>query len=430
MPTIRIHVLVILGILPLASGCHLTRHQKGIAARAQKVAIEPANTPRELCKTTLPTYRIEPPDILDIEAVRIVPRSDYRLNTTDVLRIQVKRAEFRRLAPGDTVTIRVPAAPALAPIDDLFLIQPDGTVSLGANYGSVKIAGDTLEQAEERIETKLDEILKLPETYVALSQAGVPVDGEFSIELDGTVDFGAPYGAVALDGLTITKARQMLNEHFKQFFEAPAITINLLQASILQQIVGEHMVGPDGSITLGIYGSVPVAGLTVAEVSELVEAQLAIYLDEPQVATSVLSYNSKVFYIIANGGGLGDGVYRFPVTGNETVLDALSLIQGLPQGSSYRMWVARPTPEKGQYVTMPIDWADLTSLAATETNYQLLPGDRLYIDHDPMMAFDNGIAKLTAPLERIMGFSILGAETATRMSGKVLSGGGNPRTNF
>ncbi|MGC4006116.1 MAG: hypothetical protein QM811_24550 [Pirellulales bacterium] len=33
---------------------------------------------RELDKTTLPTYTIEPPDVLTIETQRIVPRSPYK----------------------------------------------------------------------------------------------------------------------------------------------------------------------------------------------------------------------------------------------------------------------------------------------------------------------------------------------------------------
>jgi hypothetical protein len=37
------------------------------------------------------------------------------------------------------------------------------------------------------------------------------------------------------------------------------------------------------------------------------------------------------------------------------------------------------------------------------------------------------MTKLIAPLERIMGFVLLGTGTATRLSGRVLQGGGNPR---
>jgi hypothetical protein len=76
---------------------------------------------------------------------------------------------------------------------------------------------------------------------------------------------------------------------------------------------------------------------------------------------------------------------------------------------------------------LPVDWRSLASLGATESNYQLLPGDRLYVAQDQLVAFDRALGKLITPFERMMGFSILGAETATRFSGRVLQGGGNPR---
>ena len=63
------------------------------------------------------------------------------------------------------------------------------------------------------------------------------------------------------------------------------------------------------------------------------------------------------------------------------------------------------------------------------TNYQLMPGDRVYVAEDKWVAFDTKIAKVTAPFERIFGFSILGADTVTRFSGDVLRGGGDQRFN-
>lgn len=424
-----VRLACLLGLLAV-TGCQSMHKRHAISAKADQVSIKPRETPRELCKTTLPTYLIEPPDILDIEAVRLVPRSDYRLNTADAVRVTVRREKLRRLASGDSIVVRVPGAPAVAPLEGVFLVQPDGTVSLGSPYGAVQVAGLSIDDATKAVETSIADVLKAPKTFLSLSEAAVPFDQELSIEIDGRIDFGSPYGSLFVDGMTIAEARVAIASHFQTFFDAPAVTINLLQPSSLQQVVGEHLVGPDGTVSLGVYGSVSVVGLTLEQANAAIEARLSLLLDEPSVSTSVIAYNSKVYYVIAEGGGLGDGVFRFPVTGNDTVLDAVSLIQGLPQGSSYRMWVARPTPQAGRYVTMPIDWADLTSLAATETNYQLLPGDRLYIVHDPMLAFDNHLAKLLAPLERIAGFSILGAETATRLSGNVLEGGGNPRVNF
>ena len=70
-------------------------------------------------------------------------------------------------------------------------------------------------------------------------------------------------------------------------------------------------------------------GQTLAEAKQSIERHLSQSLDQPKVSLSVFGYNSKVYYVILQGAGLGDGVYRFPVTGNETVLDAIAQINGL-----------------------------------------------------------------------------------------------------
>jgi hypothetical protein len=58
-----------------------------------------------------------------------------------------------------------------------------------------------------------------------------------------------------------------------------------------------------------------------------------------------------------------------------------------------------------------------------------MPGDRVFVAEDKLVAFDTNLAKLLAPIERAMGFTLLGTGTVTRLSGKVLRGGGNPRNN-
>ena len=49
-----------------------------------------------------------------------------------------------------------------------------------------------------------------------------------------------------------------------------------------------------------------------------------------------------------------------------------------------------------------------------------MPGDRLYVAHDRLVALDNAILKLARPIERVFGFTIIGTGAASRLSGKVL----------
>jgi polysaccharide export outer membrane protein len=127
--------------------------------------------------------------------------------------------------------------------------------------------------------------------------------------------------------------------------------------------------------------------------------------------------------VVTQGAGLGDGIYRFPITGNETVLDAISQMGGLQQISSKRIWLARPTPEPYKVQVLPVHWEAITAQASPATNYQILPGDRIFIAEDKWIALDTTLAKFTAPLERVMGFSLLGVGTVSRFSGDVLGRG-------
>ncbi len=340
--------IALLGLLLATNGCC------GPEARpVESNVMQPQIMPRELCKTVLPPYVIEPPDILLIEAVRVVPKAPYRLKTSDVLAIQVL------------------GTPTDMPIAGTRQIEPGGVVRLGPRYGAVSVAHLTVEEAEIAI-----------------------------------------------------------REHLRRTIKEPVVTVSLAEIAGKQQIAGQHLVGPDGTVTLGIYGSVRIVGMTLPQAKFCIEQYLSQYLDEPEISMEVWAYNSKVYYVVTQGAGLGDAVYRFPVTGNETVLDAISQINGLNQLSSKQIWIARPSDCPGQCQILPVEWDAITAHASAGTNFQLLPGDRVFVAEDKYVAFDNGLAKFLAPAERIMGFSVFGAGTATRFSGPVLSGGGNPRSNF
>jgi polysaccharide export outer membrane protein len=311
--------------------------------------IENAPLPRELAKTSLPPYVIETPDILLIDAVRVVPRPPYRIEPLDALLVQV--------------TDGLPNEPPLAAA---VTVEPDGTVNLGPTYGSFLVADKTLEEARQAIEQQLRQ--------------------------------------------TFTKVR---------------VGVSLAQTRAAQQIRGEHLVRPDGTVALGVYGSVHVSGRTLDEAKAAIEAHLANFLLRPEVSVDVFSYNSKVYYVITDGGGYGEQVYRLPSTGNETVLDAIGQILGLPAvASKRRIWVARPSPDcAGCDLILPVNWRALTQCGKTATNYQIFPGDRIYVQAQPLITADAVLARVLAPVERILGVTLLGASTVQSIQ-TVGQGGG------
>lgn len=298
----------------------------------------PDSTPREKAKVTLPDYLIEPPDILKIEAVNLVPKSPYRLHVFDVLTISSSGLD------DEAITGEYP-------------IQSDGTVQLGHSFGSIQAVDLTREELEQAILAKLKKTHTEPKVWVTVSQIGAQ-----------------------------------------------------------QQIAGEHLVAPDGKVNLGSYGRVRVVGMTMDEARQAVENHLSQFLEKPEISLDVLGYNSKVYYVVTQGAGLGDQVVILPARGNETVLDAIGQIQGLQSNSSTRMWLARPGyNEAGGDQILPVDWVAVTQRGDIATNYQIMPGDRLYVSEDKLVALDTALAKAFSPMERIFGVTLLGTNTAQRI---------------
>lgn len=236
-----------------------------------------------------------------------------------------------------------------------------------------------------------------------------PIDGYYLVEAEGIVSLGPAYGAVRVAGMTIEEATHEVTQQLQTILQRPEVSIQLARSAGTQQLTGTYLVQPDGSINLRQYGMVQVVGKTVTEARLAVERQLGQYCDSPSVAVDVVGYRSQNYYVITAGADIGESVQRFPVTGNETVLDAIGQIQGLSRVSSKTMWVARPNPGGcGTEDVLPVDYVAIARGGVTDTNYQILPGDRIYIVDDKLVAANNYLGHLTSPIERLLSISSLG----------------------
>jgi polysaccharide export outer membrane protein len=188
------------------------------------------------------------------------------------------------------------------------------------------------------------------------------------------------------------------------------------------------LVRPDGTVSLGIYGSVLVAGFDLETAKGLIEHHLQKYMEKPEISLDVSGYNSQVFYIIYDGAGHGDQMYRLPITGKETVLDAIGMVSGLSVVASKKnIFIARPALVNGQEnLVLPVDWNGITREGATATNYQIFPGDRLYVQAAPLITFMTYLDRALAPLDRVMGGVLLGSSvyTTIRFMGRNNTGNG------
>jgi polysaccharide export outer membrane protein len=197
----------------------------------------------------------------------------------------------------------------------------------------------------------------------------------------------------------------------------------------VQPFSGPFQVRLDGTVTLGFWGNVPVAGLTMEQAAEAIRQQvvnnpvLADFKTKPEsiiVILDVTAYNSKRYYVLFDGAGFGEQVVSFPITGSETVLDAIANVGGLSDVASKRnIWVARRTPHPGQpWQILPVDWVGISQHGITFTNYQILPGDRIYVKAQKLVTIERTMARILAPIERAFGITLLGASTVNQISGR------------
>ena len=332
-------ILLVLSLaVSLSTGCH-TLSTRNFELE-QHVAPED-RIPNEEFKTTLPRYVVEPPDILLIDALRVIPKAPYRLEPLDIVQIESEN------------------------------VLPD-----------------------------------------------YPISGEYQIDASGRVNLGNQYGKVTIAGMTIDESEKAIQDKLLELLVNPVTTVNLLETAGSQQIAGEHQVAPDGMVNLGTYGQVYVAGLTLEQVKDAIEKKLDEYLEAPEVIVDVSAYNSKFYYVISDGAGLGDQVVRLPINGGETVLDAISEIGGLGGQATKDIWIARPSADHGGYEQrLPIDWDAICKKGISATNYQIFPGDRVYIRASELNRLDAIVARATAPVERIAGTMFLGTATIRNLGG-------------
>ncbi|GAC1312460.1 MAG: hypothetical protein NVSMB14_14340 [Isosphaeraceae bacterium] len=178
--------------------------------------------------------------------------------------------------------------------------------------------------------------------YTALP--GRPLEGGRLVQADGTINLGY-YGIVKVNGLTLEQAKRKIVAHLRQFM--PDEPLGLLAFDDR----GEPIVDKEGK---------PV--MVAAENSQ-------------RVSVAFGTNASKVFYVQGQVKTTG----RFPYTGNETVLDALSYAGGLTEdaeGSGLKL--VRPARDGKPTKILSIYYNDLLN-GEVDHNYQIFPGDRLIV---------------------------------------------------
>jgi hypothetical protein len=173
--------------------------------------VPPPAVPYELSKVMPAPHVIEPPDILLIDAIRIVSKPPYHIEPLDVLGIEV------------------PDAPLDRPIRGYYAVDASGTINLGFTYGKVPVVGLTMDQAKTAIEKHLRATIKPPHevrVQLAASKAMQQIRGEHLVQRDNTINLGT-YGRVVVGGLTIPEAKQAIEAHLVNYLSKPEVSVDV-----------------------------------------------------------------------------------------------------------------------------------------------------------------------------------------------------------
>ncbi|MFZ0710272.1 MAG: polysaccharide biosynthesis/export family protein [Terrimicrobiaceae bacterium] len=174
---------------------------------------------------------------------------------------------------------------------------------------------------------------------------------------------------VAMAALIVSGALMAQNDANYRFAPNDLVDFRVFQEPELDAVI---RVSGDGNAIFPLVGSVPIAGKTVGEATELLSQRYRDgYLVNPQVTLTVRTYGRKVFTIL--GQVLKPGSY--PIEGSESVslLDAIGMAGGYTRiANPGKVTVKRR--EGGQETIIRVD-ARKMARSSSEASFLIQPGD-------------------------------------------------------
>lgn len=202
-------------------------------------------------------------------------------------------------------------------------------------------------------------------------------------------------------GIARENAKQVLPPRALQ--PGDALLVEPLNLERDLRLPADQVVLADGTLDLGPYGRVIVAGRDLEQTESLIEQQIAYQMRQQEAdckqfisdqdSDSVqqeplpddcdaIAVNVRLldpvdrFYVLGEVNAPG----AYPLSGSETVLDAIVSAGGLTSSANpCQILLARPTDPCECRVTLPVCYREIVQMGNTATNYQMQPGDRVFV---------------------------------------------------
>ena len=222
-------------------------------------------------------------------------------------------------------------------------------------------------------------------------------------------------------------AKQVLPQYLIEPGDVLLVEVTDLNSTV--RLPGDQTVQPDGTIDLGRYGPLDVAGRTVAQIESDAQRMVTAFEHdaqrkgehrdgqrgdslrsdglrsdglrgdglrggglrgggplsdrqsrEPDVPVELnvrlVEPTSKVYYVTGEVNAPG----AYPLVGRETVLDAIIEAGDLTdRANRHKIILSRPSAPGQCRLVLPICYRHIVQLGDTTTNYQIRPGDRIFV---------------------------------------------------
>lgn len=134
---------------------------------------------------------------------------------------------------------------------------------------------------------------------------------------------------------------------------------------------GQYKVGPDGDITLPLFGTIPLQGLTREEAAARIQTRIEEQYRDPRVSVIVEEFNNNNVFLL----GAFEWPGEYKLESQVTLLQALSLAQGFKTTAD----TSGLTITRGNDTIYKINLEDLVHGGNMALNVRLFPGDVVYL---------------------------------------------------
>lgn len=272
----------------------------------------------------------------------------------------------------------------------------------GGSGNNLLDTAKTISEAEGRSVSTGKELLKqpLPNYFLDIGDsilveavkfdATIRLPGDQVIKPDGHISLGE-FGEYMAVGKTVQQIRvevqQIIDDYIRQDREI-AFEIERRRREDDRRIADrrdrELETGDDNDVDvtdtdLSLSGSGNDLSLGTIEDEEAriaLDRRISESILKNQISVRLVTWDSKKIYVLGEVNSPGS----FDYDGTHTVLDAIIEAGGLSsKANEHQIIVARPTTCSSCRIVMTVCYDQVVQLGDTTTNYQLMPGDRVFV---------------------------------------------------